>query len=374
MKHISVMLKPASSLCNLRCRYCFYAKVSDSREIRSFGVMARDTAAKIIENIFSRLETGDAAHLAFQGGEPTLAGLDFFRFFVSEVERVRGKVEVSYALQTNGTLLDEDWCRFFKEHRFLIGLSLDAMQAIHDQNRVDASGKGTYGRILAAKTLLEKHGVEYNVLTVLTNALARHPQQVWSWLCRENIRYVQFIPCLGELDGGATRFSLSPERFASFYTQLFRLWSADLEKGRYRSVKLFDDLVNLLVDGSRNACGLTGQCMPQIVVEADGSVYPCDFYALDEYRVGNLAEEPVDAIYTKAAMAAFRARPTGALKLCESCPYASICGGGCPRMRREVCGAPDARSCGYQAFLAPCLSELRRIALRERRARSYAAP
>lgn len=372
MKHISVMLKPASSLCNLRCRYCFYAEVSDSREIRSFGVMERDTAAKIMENIFSPLDSGDAVNLAFQGGEPTLAGLDFFRFFVSEVERVRGKTRVSYALQTNGTLLDEEWCRFFKEHGFLIGLSLDATQAIHDQNRVDASGKGTHGRVMAARALLEKHGVDYNILTVLTNALARHPQQVWSWLCRENIRYVQFIPCLGELCGGATRFSLTPERFASFYTQLFRLWSADFEKGRYRSVKLFDDLVNLLVDGSRNACGLTGQCMPQIVVEADGSVYPCDFYALDEYRVGNLAEESVDAIYTKAAMAAFRTRPTEVLKLCESCPYTSICGGGCPRMHREVCGVPEAKSCGYRQFLQNTLSVMQRFALREHRERTGA--
>ena len=232
MKHISVMLKPASSLCNLRCRYCFYAQVSDSRAIRSFGVMEGETASRILENIFSRLDPGDAVNLAFQGGEPTLAGLDFFHFFVSEAERLRGKTHVSYALQTNGTLLDDDWCAFFREHRFLIGLSLDAMQALHDQNRVDAAGKGTYARVMAAKALLEKHGVDYNILTVLTNALARHPQQVWRWLDKEDIRYVQFIPCLGGLDGGETRFSLTPERFASFYTQLFRLWSADFEKGR----------------------------------------------------------------------------------------------------------------------------------------------
>ena len=373
MKHISVMLKPASSLCNLRCRYCFYAQVSDSRAIRSFGVMEGETASRILENIFSRLDPGDAVNLAFQGGEPTLAGLDFFHFFVSEAERLRGKTHVSYALQTNGTLLDDDWCAFFREHRFLIGLSLDAMQALHDENRVDAAGKGTYARVMAAKALLEKHGVDYNILTVLTNALARHPQQVWRWLGKEDIRYVQFIPCLGGLDGGETRFSLTPERFASFYTQLFRLWSADFEKGRYRSVKLFDDLINLLVDGSRNACGLTGQCMPQIVVEADGGVYPCDFYALDEYRVGNLAEEPIEALYSKAAMAEFRTRPTPALALCGNCPYAQICGGGCPRMRREVCGTSEANSCGYQSFLNQCLPQLHRIALRERRARSQTA-
>lgn len=366
MKQLSVMLKPASSLCNLGCRYCFYAEVSDSRDVRSFGMMERKTASRILENIFSVLDAGDAVNLVFQGGEPTLAGLDFFRFFTAEAERLRGKTKLSYALQTNGTLLDEDWCRFFKGHDFLIGLSLDATQAIHDANRVDAAGKGSYTRVRAAKALLEKHGVEYNVLTVLTGALARHPQQVWSFLCREGIRYVQFIPCLGELDGGASRYSLTPERFASFYTQLFRLWSADFERGNYRSVKLFDDLINLLVDGSRNACGITGQCMPQIVVEADGSVYPCDFYALDEYRVGNLAEETIDAIYTKAMMTAFRTRETSMLTLCEGCPYAPICGGGCPRMRREVCGAPDAKNCGYRMFLQSALDRIQRYAIRER--------
>ena len=129
-----------------------------------------------------------------------------------------------------------------------------------------------------------------------------------------------------------------------------------------------------MVDGSRNACGLTGQCMPQIVVEADGGVYPCDFYALDEYRAGDLAEETIDAIYTKAAMTAFRARETLMLALCQSCPYTPICGGGCPRMRREVCGALDARSCGYRAFLDQCLPKMQRITLREHRARNRGTP
>ena len=129
-----------------------------------------------------------------------------------------------------------------------------------------------------------------------------------------------------------------------------------------------------MVDGSRNACGLTGQCMPQIVVEADGGVYPCDFYALDEYRAGDLAEETIDAIYTKAAMTAFRARETLMLALCQSCPYTSICGGCCPRMRREVCGALDARSCGYRALLDQCLPKMQRIALREHRARNRGTP
>lgn len=362
MKTLSVMLKPASSLCNLRCRYCFYADVSESRSVCSFGIMQRETASKILENIFCCLESGDAVTISFQGGEPTLAGLEFFRFFVGEAERLQGKVRVSYALQTNGTLLDEKWCAFFKEHRFLIGLSLDGVQAVHDQNRVDTAGKGTWSRVLAAKALLEKYGVEYNILTVLTNSLARHPQQVWNFLCKEDIRYIQFIPCLGELKGGATRFSLTPERFATFYTQLYNNWSEDCLRGKYRSVKLFDDLITLLAYGRCGSCGLTGQCFPQIVVEADGSVYPCDFFALDEYRAGSLAETSLEEIYENPIMAAFRSRSSEKMELCESCPYRPLCGGGCPRMRREVCGAPGAKSCGYRQFLDSCYPQMTKLA------------
>lgn len=369
MKHIAVMIKPASSLCNLRCRYCFYAEVSDSRQVRSFGVMQEDTARRMIQNIFTGLTAGDRVSLSFQGGEPTLAGLDFFRVFVAEVKQVCGNVQVAYAIQTNGTLLNDDWCVFLRENHFLVGLSLDAISEIHNQNRLDAKNQGTYSRVMATKAMLEKYGVEFNVLTVLTNTLARHPQQVWKFLCGQDIHYVQFIPCLGELDGSASVFSLTPERFAHFYFQIFKLWSADFEKGKYRSIKLFDDLVNLLATGSRNACGITGQCMPQIVVEADGSVYPCDFYAIDEFRVGNLAEAPIEEICMQAAMAEFRNRPTEKMTLCKSCPYVPICGGGCPRMRREVCGASDADSCGYRIFLDHCLPQMQKYAYWERTAR-----
>lgn len=369
MKHIAVMIKPASSLCNLRCRYCFYAEVSDSREVRSFGVMERDVAVRIIQNIFTGLTQGDTVSFAFQGGEPTLAGLDFFRFFTNEVKKVCGTVRVSYALQTNGILLDDEWCAFLKEHRFLVGLSLDLLPELHNANRLDARKQGTYSQVRDAKSYLEKHGVDYNILTVLTNSLARHPRQVWDALCKQNIQYVQFIPCLGELDGTASPFALTPERFASFYTQLFPLWAAAFEQGHYRSVKLFDDLIHLLAFGSRNACGITGQCMPQIVVEADGSVYPCDFYALDACRVGNLADTPIEKIYEAAAMSEFRNRPTEKMALCSSCPYASVCGGGCPRMRREVCGGPDSRQCGYRMFLDRCLMPIQKYAYRERMAR-----
>ena len=171
MKNIALMIKPASSRCNLRCRYCFYAEVSERRDCRSYGLMRRDTAGRIIENIFRDLERGDSVTLAFQGGEPTVAGLDFFRFFAEKVEAVRGEVRVSWALQTNGTLLDEDWCAFLKKKDFLVGLSLDAMQASHDENRVDAEGKGTFARVSAARALLESE-TDFTAILAMNDSVA----------------------------------------------------------------------------------------------------------------------------------------------------------------------------------------------------------
>ncbi|MDL2327594.1 radical SAM protein [Ruminococcaceae bacterium OttesenSCG-928-A11] len=158
------MLKPASALCNLRCRYCFYADVSSLRGVPNYGIMSGETAHDVIGNIYRDLEDGDEITLAFQGGEPTLAGLDFFKGFVAGVERQPVRARVNWALQTNGVLLDRDWCAFLREKHFLVGLSLDGDAAQHNANRVDGHGQGSFAQVMAAKRLLEAAGVDYNVL------------------------------------------------------------------------------------------------------------------------------------------------------------------------------------------------------------------
>ncbi len=365
MNNISVMIKPASSACNMRCRYCFYADLSRVREQASYGMMPLETACAVLENVFSPLRRGDRLGLAFQGGEPTLAGLPFFREVTRRAEALaadRG-VRLSLSLQTNGLLLDDDWCAFLASHRVLTGLSMDAVPAIHDRNRPDASGKGTWAAISRAKARLEAHSAQYNVLTVLTNELARHPAQVWRFITDERIGYIQLIPCLSELgsaDPGP--WALTPARFSRFYTELFSLWYEALMAGTYHSVKLFDDLINLLAHGAVNACGLTGSCTPQVVVEADGGAYPCDFYVTEAWRAGDLTKEPLDQVLASNVMSAFRERETPQPALCEKCRYRALCGGGCPRMRAEVCLSGDASACGYQAFLDACIDRMTRVA------------
>ncbi len=168
LKHISVLIKPASSLCNLRCNYCFYADVSSLREVKSYGRMKHAVAEQMIENIYCDLKDGDRLSLAFQGGEPTFAGLRYYEHIVGLIAKQTKRVEVNYAIQTNGTIINRFWCDFLKKHHFLVGLSIDGHPLYHDLNRLDAKGQGTFHRVLETKRLFDEYQIDYNILCVLT--------------------------------------------------------------------------------------------------------------------------------------------------------------------------------------------------------------
>lgn len=366
MKNISIMIKPASSLCNMRCQYCFYADVTKLRQVHSYGLMSRETVEKILENIRTDLKPGDQINFAFQGGEPTLAGLDFYRYFVKLTDGWGKGIKVTYALQTNGLSLDDEWCEFLAGHNFLVGVSLDLLPACHDEARKDERGQGTYQRVMDSIRLMEKHHVEYNVLCTLTGKVAQYPQKVWKVITKHDLKWVQFTPCLDELSGEeSSPYALKPQGFASFYIQLYSCWLDDFRKGAYRSIKLIDDIVNYLAYGIPTSCGINGKCQPQLIVEADGSVFPCDFYCLDEYLLGNFREQTLEELFTLTVRSEMRKRERNSV--CEKCPYESICGGGCKRMQKEVyCGAGDG-SCGMRSFLDYSLEDLKKIAEMARR-------
>lgn len=363
MKNYSIMLKPASSLCDLRCRYCFYADVAARRSVRSFGMMQDSVLRRIMENIARSVAPGDHITLMFQGGEPMLAGLDFFRTLTEIADSWPSGISVSYALQTNAMHLDEAWCLFLKKHEFLVGVSHDLLAAQHNAARVDASGAPTMQRVERSISLLRKHDIAFNVLCTLTNPLARHPQQVWKRIVQLNLPYVQFTPCLGFLEQTEkSPWAITPERFASFYNGLFRLWLADLRAGRCRSIKLFDDVLGALAFGISGACGMGGRCHPQLVVEADGTVYPCDFYCLDEYALGSLAEMTISQLLQQPAVTRFLSRSQTLPMRCSGCRWKEFCGGGCERMRRGVCCTADDTFCGYESFLEENQNELLALA------------
>jgi len=368
MKRLSVLIKPASAACNLRCQYCFYANVSSLREVCSYGNMKIDLMEKMIDNIYDDLEDGDQMTFAFQGGEPTLAGLTYFENFVAYIKTKNQKVSVHYALQTNGTIIDEKWCQFLKEHDFLVGLSIDGNIKFHDDNRLDVRGKGTFKKVMATKGLFDQYQVEYNVLCVLTNQTARHPQKIFKFLLSEKIRYIQFVPCLDDLDvKEPSVYALQPDRFASFYKQFYVLWKREFDRGNYISVNLFDNIVNLLAKGVVGSCGLLGQCQPQYVIESNGNVYPCDFYVLDEHCLGNITEKSIFELFKNPRMKDFMICEREEISpYCQACPFFKMCQSGCKRMKHSMYLNQEETYCGYQDFLKAHYPSLREIANFER--------
>jgi len=352
MKNLSVMIKPASALCDMRCAYCFYNKAP-------LGVMSREVASAMIKNIFCELESGDHITFAFQGGEPGLAGLDYFTFFVEEVNKAKvAGIKTHYAFQTNGLMINEDWCRFFKANKFLIGLSLDGDSALHNKNRMDSKGKGTFSRVMKAKTLLDRFKVDYNILCVLTAESARRANKIWDFVLREKIGYIQFIPCLEPL-GEKDKNALTGAKFYQFYSSIFPLWKREAEKGNLIVIRFFEDLAAMLLAGQPTTCGLSGGCRPQIIVEADGNVYPCDFYVLEEYRVGNFTDNNIREIF-EAIVAGDFLKDSGQRPIsqaCMDCPHSRWCRGGCRRMSNAVYGDP----CGMRLFLDECLNDLIKV-------------
>ncbi|MDV5972524.1 UNVERIFIED_CONTAM: SPASM domain-containing protein [Streptococcus canis] len=361
MKHISVLIKPASSLCNLRCSYCFYANVSSLREVHSFGKMNEEVTEKMIENIYVDLEDGDQLTLAFQGGEPTLAGLNYFKKVTQLVDQQTKRVRVNYTIQTNGILVNDRWCTFFKAYNFLVGLSIDGHPFYHDLHRIDSKGRGTFQRVIQTKRLFDQYKIDYNVLCVLTNPLSKEVKKVFNFLKEQKIDFVQFIPCLADLEmKEKNSYALTSKGFASFYHQLLQLWLQELEEGRYISIRLFDDLLNLLVKHQVTACGILGNCQVQYVIEADGSVYPCDFYALDEYRMGYIQKQSLRQLFEQDISKMFIYEQTETFSKCLTCPFQRMCRGGCKRMRNAVY-VDDRGYCGYQQFLQEFIPQINRI-------------
>ena len=337
MKHVQLMIKPASSNCNLRCSYCFYEDECKNREIHSYGFMKEEVLEAVVKKALEAAEI--SCTFGFQGGEPTLAGLDFFRKFISYTQQYKKlETKVSFCLQTNGTLLNEEWVAFLKEHHFLVGISLDGTKDIHDKNRRDGNGKETFQRILKNAKMLMKNGVDVNILCVLTKQSAKKITSIYTYLKKEGFYYHQYIPCLDPLgeERGQHPWSLTPDVYERALKDLFDLWFEDIRKGTMVSVREFDNWMSILKGYAPESCAQTGRCSMQNIVEANGDLFPCDFYVLDEHRIANIQDKdfqlfegiPMEKSFFKEGMK----RGTG----CKECKWYPLCRGGCKRDYTEA--------------------------------------
>ena len=368
MPPIHVMIKPASGLCNMRCEYCFYADEMKNRNRRDYGIMSPQTLENTVQRALDFAE--GSCTIAFQGGEPTLAGLDFYRKLLELEEKYNRKhLSISHALQTNGYALDREWCGFFAENRFLVGLSVDGIRATHDAYRKDSRGQDTYLRVLDAARMLREAGADFNVLTVVNARTAPKIRRIYEQYRKLGFRWQQYIACLDPLgETGKTRdYSLKPEGYGQFLIELFDLWYLDLQKGKQPYIRQFENYVGILLGLQPESCEQRGACSCQCIVEADGSVYPCDFYCLDEYRLGNFNEDSVETILGRAEETGFLKNSQSNAETCRQCPYFFICRGGCRRHRDHEalpgCGEGENYFCrSYRMFFDACLGRLRETA------------
>ena len=372
--HLTLLIKPASSLCNLRCRYCFYHDLAENRNIGSYGMMPPETAEKLIDRAVEA--AGKSISFAFQGGEPSLAGLGFFEHFVAYAEAALSKskkrLQLGYSIQTNGVNITEEFAKFLKAHNFLVGLSLDGPKEINDFLRADPKGGGTHGRITKTAELFDRLKVDYNILTVITAQTAKHTEKIYNYFKGRGFAYLQFIPCLEPL--GVSSFdavySLTPKLYEKFLITLFGLWYSDFAQGRYISIRFFDNLVRIAAGQPPEQCGTQGFCAGQFVVEADGSVFPCDFYCVDNWKTGNILDMSFDEIYNSPNMQKFLETSlygkyfAAEREKCEACGVYYLCRGGCRRDRdsqtdgiaggNAYCGALSA----FYRFAEPYLKEI----------------
>lgn len=338
MPPLTLLIKPVSGLCNMQCEYCFYADEARNRTITSYGVMNTTT----LENVVRKgLETANhQCTFAFQGGEPTLAGLDFYGRFIEIVNRYKTKrLQVLYTIQTNGYIVNREWSSFLAENRFLVGLSLDGIKDLHDLYRKDTRGKGTFSKVMRTVQLFDHYHVEYNILTTVTDQTAKNIGRIYGFYDRNNIAFQQYIPCLDPLheERGKQPYSLTPEVYSKFLCSLFDLWYNDFTRGKKVSIRYFDNLLQMMMGYPPESCGFSGQCSRQIVVEADGGVYPCDFYVMDAYKLGNLNDNSLQEIESKRNSLGFIENSRQVSSQCQKCRWYPLCLGGCRRDRETMC-------------------------------------
>lgn len=335
-RNISVMIKPSSSKCNLKCKYCFYRSIADAREVKDYGFMCQETLKKIINKIDDYCK-GGVCSLGFQGGESMLIGIDYYKELIKYIKETKYKTKFNINIQTNGTLINDEWAKLFRDNNFLIGVSLDGTKEIHNLNRVNYLNEDTFNDVMKGINILKKYNVEFNILVVVTSTLCKKIDSCYKYLKKNNFKYIQFIPCLDPLESerGLKSYSLTSKEYSKFLKRLFLLWYEDVMKGNYISIRQFDNILGLFLGKDYESCDMRGICSCQHIIESDGSMYPCDFYTYEKYSIGNILNETFDEIHDKEKTINFIKESLNKNDKCNECKFKHICRGGCRRHREN---------------------------------------
>jgi len=338
---VSALIKPASSLCNLNCAYCFYLP---KRELYRWGDHPKMTLETLEAFLYQYMSLfAPPFFFVWQGGEPTIMGLRFYHLVVELEAKVAHETnpgrrcKIGNAIQTNGTLLNDEWARFFREWHFFVGLSLDGPAKWHDRYRVDWSGRGTHAKVMTGVEALRRHQIDFNVLVVVNKTNVSQPRELLLWLIDNHFDNLQFSPCV-ELARGSTSLregtdtpeSIAPDEYGRFLNELFDTW---LEVGVERvRIRWFDNLVQMLWGRPSQMCQFGPAC-GYILLEHNGDCYPCDFLVDKEWKLGNIHETPLREMLGGEKFVSFSQLKGCLHSDCVDCAWQPLCHGECLRYR-----------------------------------------
>lgn len=365
-----VMAKPVGPICNLECSYCYYLGTAAFYE-RPHQFRMSDEMLDTYVRQYIQASPGPVVHFVWHGGEPTLAGLDFYRRAVELQQRYLPDGWTCWNnLQTNGTLLDDEWCAFLADAHFDVGLSIDGTPWLHDLQRRDHNGHGTYDRVLAAAHRLQAHGIQPDLLCTVTDALAQEPVAVYRALRSVGSKWLQFIPIVRRSPGGGTTpDSVTPEAYGRFLSTVFDEWMHH-DVGMM-NVQFFAETMRVWAGGTANLCVMAPTCGRVLVVEHDGAVYSCDHFVTPEHRIGDLANADLGTLVDAPVQVRFGLdKRDGLPGQCLACPWLSVCNGGCPKDRFAFAedGAPGLNYLcdGFRRFFAHAEQPAKHITQRVR--------
>lgn len=364
LRPFSLLIKPASADCNLRCDYCFYLDhVSLYPETRTHR-MSDEVLEQMIRSYMST--TQPTYSFGWQGGEPTLMKLEFFEKVVKLQKRYGSSgAVVSNGLQTNATLIDDAFAAHLAEYQFLVGASIDGPPELHDVYRKDAAGNGSHERVMKGVEALNRNKVEYNALVLVSSANVEHPETVYRYLTDLGINYHQYIPCVEfDEDGNPLPYTITGDQWGQFLNGIFNVWRE--RDTRTVSIRDFDAILGVMVNGSYTMCVQSGNCTSYFVVEYNGDIYPCDFFVEKGTKLGNVAHTSWRQAQQSSRYNKFGRQKSEWNHVCAECEYLRYCSGDCLKQRFYGSRDPGQISwlCrGWKRFYQHTLPEFEKLAV-----------
>ncbi len=366
----NIIAKPTGAICNLDCTYCYYLDKEQLYPNHSNFKMSDDVLETFIRQKIQNHRTAQV-HFVWQGGEPTLLGVDFFKRVVELQHKYADGKTIQNGFQTNGVLLDDEWCQFFKEQQFLVGLSIDGPEEIHDRYRVNKGGSGTFRQVKRGLRYLQKHDVPFNTLTVVQRHNSYHPLAVYRFLKEIGSTFMQFIPVVERKqspkagsdnrfdawsdtsDSLVTEWSVEASAFGQFLCVLFDEWVRN-DVGRY-FVQIFDLALQAWMGMEPNLCIFRKTCGDALAMEHNGDLYTCDHFVSPSYKLGNIMVQPMESLIGSDKQRQFgRDKEETLPRYCRQCEVRFVCNGECPKNR--FIRTPDGEAglnylcAGYKQF------------------------